>query len=139
MSNEPTCVRRVDTIEEAQLLVAWLDDNDIDATIVGGQNPGSLAFGVSDFTGIRIFVSDDSTAARAMELLAEHDDQQAGSAIRQAGSAGSPENASAEPAIEMTCEECGVVTMFEGAEKNKVQTCSACGAFIDIPDEASTA
>ena len=126
MNNEPTCVRRVDTIEEAQLLVAWLDDNDIDATIMGGQNPGSLAFGVADFEGIRILVSDTSTAARATELLAEHD-------------ARTHQNAAAEPSVKMTCDECGAVTQFEGGESNKVQTCSACGAFIDNPDQATTA
>lgn len=126
MSNEPVCVRRVDTIEEAQLLVAWLDDNEIDATIMGGQNPGSLAFGVSDFQGIRILVADDAIAARAAELLAEHD-------------AGPRDNAAAEPSVDMTCEECGAVTKFDSGEKNKVQTCSACGAFVDIPDDAVTA
>lgn len=122
MNNEPIFVRRVDTIEEAQLLVAWLDDNEIDATIVGGQNPGSVAFGVSDFQGIRIFVADDAKATRATELLEEHD-------------ARPSENASTESGVEMTCEECGAVTKFQGGEKDKVQTCSACGAFIENPDE----
>ena len=54
MTDQPVCIRRVNTLEEAQLLVAWLDDYEIDATVVGAQNPGSLAFGISDFEGIGV-------------------------------------------------------------------------------------
>ena len=59
MIDKPVCIRRVNTLEEAQLLVAWLDEYEIDAIVMGAQNPGSLAFGVSDFEGIGVFVLQD--------------------------------------------------------------------------------
>ena len=123
MTDQPVCLRRVNTLEAAQLLVAWLDDHEIDATVVGAQNPGSLAFGVTDFEGIGVFVPDESTAERATQLLAEHD-------------ARSPEGVSDEEYFDATCDECGEVTTFENDDAGTVQSCSACGAFIDVPGDA---
>ena len=123
MTDPPVCIRRVNTLEEAQLLVAWLDDYEIDATVVGAQNPGSLAFGISDFEGIGVFVTGGSAAERAGELLAEHD-------------ARSPASEPDEESLDATCDECGEVTTFQRGEVGTVQTCAACGAFVDVPDDA---
>lgn len=126
MTDQPVCIRRVNTLEEAQLLVAWLDEHEIDATVVGAQNPGSLAFGVSDFEGIGVFVVDGSTAERTTELLAEHDAQ-------------SPASEPDDGYLDVTCDECGGVTTFQRDEVGTVQTCAACGAFVDVPDDAMSA
>lgn len=126
MTDQPVCIRRVNTLEEAQLLVAWLDEHEIDATVVGAQNPGSLAFGVSDFEGIGVFVVDGSTAERTTELLAEHDAQ-------------SPASEPDDGYLDVTCDECGEVTTFQRDEVGTVQTCAACGAFVDVPDDAMSA
>ncbi|MCH7591209.1 MAG: hypothetical protein IH989_00305 [Planctomycetes bacterium] len=123
MTDQPVCIRRVNTLEEAQLLVAWLDDYEIDATVVGAQNPGSLAFGISDFEGIGVFVTGGSAAERAGELLAEHD-------------ARSPASEPDDEYFDVTCDECGEVTTFQRGEVGTVQTCAACGAFVDVPDDA---
>ena len=126
MTDQPVCIRRVNTLEEAQLLVAWLDEYEIDATVVGAQNPGSLAFGVSDFEGIGVFVPDASTAEHAGKLLAEHDAQ---------SSASKPDD----ECLNAKCDECGEVTRFQRDEVGTVQTCAACGAFVDVPDDTVSA
>lgn len=128
MSTDPVCVRRANNIEEAELIVAWLDECDIEATVVGGQNPGALAFGVSDFEGIGVFVSDATTADRARTLLSEHDAQHAKAATTTPPQEG----------IHVTCDECGADNAFAATERGKVQTCKACGAFLDISDDAVT-
>lgn len=122
MTNQPVCIRRVNTLEAAQLLVAWLADHEIDATVMGEQNPGSLAFGVSDFEGIGVFLTGSSEAERARKLLAEHD-------------ARSPASESNAEYLDVTCEECGEVTAFQSGELGTVQTCAACGAFVDVRDD----
>lgn len=126
MTDQPVCIRRVNTLEEAQLLVAWLDEYEIDATVMGAQNPGSLAFGVSDFEGIGVFVPNGSTAERASELLAEHD-------------ARSSVGESDDESLDATCDECGEVTTFQRDDVGTVQTCAACGAFVDVPDDTMSA
>ena len=122
MSDQPVCIRRVTTLEEAQLLVGWLDEHEIDATVVGAQNPGALAFGVTDFEGIGIFVPDGATAERANALLVEND-------------ARSPESESSAQILDATCDECGEVTAFQSDAAGTVQSCRACGAFVDVPGD----
>ena len=62
MANEPVCVRRAATLEEASIIVAWLAEHDIDARIADPGNPGVMAFGVTDPDGIEVYVarSEDS-------------------------------------------------------------------------------
>lgn len=129
MSDEPVRIRRVNTIEEAELIVAWLDECDVEATVMGRQNPGAAAFGVADLEGIGIFVSDATTADRARQLLAEHDAQRAAS----------PAGESVDTCVKVPCDECGTVTTFERVEPGTVQTCGACGAFLDIPNDVASA
>ena len=51
MPSEPICVRRAATIEEAEIIVAWLDERGVMATIFDPSNPGVAAFGVTDLEG----------------------------------------------------------------------------------------
>ena len=48
MNEGPIVVRRVGTVEEADLIVAWLDINGVEAAVLDRDNPGTLAFGVTD-------------------------------------------------------------------------------------------
>lgn len=129
MSDEPVRIRQVNTIEEAELIVAWLDECDVEATVMGRQNPGAAAFGIADFEGIGIFVSDATIASRAKQLLAEHDAQRAPSS----------EGESVDTCVKVPCDECGHVSTFEDVEPGTVQTCAACGAFLDIPNDVASA
>ena len=123
MSSKPICIRRTATLEEAQILVAWLAEHDVEATITDRDNPGAFAFGVTDTEGIEVFVKDEEMAQRAQELLAEHDRERA--AQREAGGE--------DVVIEVTCDECECACSFPADQRGTVQECPECGAYIDVP------
>jgi hypothetical protein len=122
MSGDPVCVRRAKSVEEAEIIVAWLDEEGIEATIVDPSNPGVLAFGVTDVEGIAVYVRDAETAERAAALLAEHD--------RRHDESGS-EEASRER-IQQECPECGQNVEFDAELGGTVQECPECGANVDV-------
>ncbi len=123
MAEEPVCIRRTATAEEADLIVAWLDDHGINATVLGHDSPGPLAFGVTDDEGIGIYVSGSETADRAKGLLADHDAQH----IK--GRSTAPDTHQ----VRVKCEECGRVSMFASDLAGTVQDCAKCGAYVDVP------
>ncbi|MFQ5414311.1 MAG: hypothetical protein ACE5E6_07610 [Phycisphaerae bacterium] len=126
MAAELICVRRTNTVEEADIIVAWLAERDIEAHVLDRDNFGVMAFGATDLEGIAIGVAGEEVAARARALLAAHDrapgdDQASDEAARGVGT------------IEVTCEECGSVATFPGASAGAVEQCPACRAYIDVP------
>lgn len=120
MSSEPVCIHRTSTVEEADIIVAWLEDNDIAATIFDPSNPGVMAFGVTDVEGIQIFVADPATAERAKVLLDQHQRDHAGGAAK-------------EEQVKLKCEECGELNKFASDQRGTVQACGGCGGFLDVP------
>ena len=120
----PALIRRVNTVEEAEILIAWLDERGVKATILDPDSTGVFAFGVTDPEGVEVYAADEETAGAAKALLAEHDEER--------DEAASPE---AEPAalIEVKCEECGQLNSFESDLGGTVQECSDCGAYVDVP------
>ena len=123
MAEEPVMIRRTNTVEEADIIVAWLEERGVKAVVPDRDNPGVLAFGVTDVEGIEIYVADAETAERARTLLAEHDRQRGAQSTRDA-----PEDG-----VEVTCEECGQVNSFPRDAYGSVQECSECGAYLDMP------
>ena len=123
MANEPILIRRTNTVEEADIIVAWLEERGVKATVPDRDNPGVLAFGVTDVEGIEIYVADAETAERARTLLVQHD-RERGAESATAGLA---------DYVEVTCEECGQVNSFASDALGSVQECSQCGAFLDMP------
>ena len=123
MSRKPICIRRAATLEEAEILVAWLAERDIKATITDRDNPGAFAFGVTDTEGIEVFVADEESARQAKQLLAEHDRERA--ARQETDDAGGE--------VEVTCEECQCACSFPAAQRGSVQECPECGAYVDVP------
>ncbi len=123
MPNEPVCIRRVSTDEEAEIIVAWLDEHGIDARITDPSNPGVMAFGVTDAEGIAIYVSDQDSAKKAEQLLAEHDKLRAQSSASTRGAA----------SVEVTCEECGRANVYPAGACGTVQECSGCSTNLDVP------
>jgi len=120
MPNDPVCIRRTNTLEEAAIIVGWLEDRGVEAKVVDPANPGVMAFGVTDPEGIEIYVADAPTAKQATTLLAEHDREQA----KSTGSG----------TIEVTCEACDMRHSFPVSQRGTVQECSGCGAYIDLPE-----
>jgi len=120
MNHEPICIRHAGTIEEARIIVAWLDDQGVAAHVVDPGNPGVFAFGVTDDEGIAICVGDEAAAKKARTLLAERNKQSAAG-----GLGGSP--------IDVHCEECHEVNRISDAMAGTVQACTHCGAYLDVP------
>ncbi len=118
MSMESICIRRCNTIEEAEIVISWLEENGIDATVLDRNNPGPLAFGLTDREGYPVLVTQDANAKKATLLLEEHDKQKA--AIKS-------------EFREITCDKCGMQSQFDIA-RGAVQSCDNCGAFLDISE-----
>lgn len=125
MVNEPICIRHANTTEEAEIIVAWLEEQGIEATVTDPSSTGVMAFGVTDTEGIEIFVADAQTAERAKVALAEHDKQHA------------LDGGEAEPEamIDVTCDECKQVNSFPSDSAGTTQECSECGGYLDVPGE----
>ena len=123
MNEGPIVVRRVGTVEEADLIVAWLDINGVEAVVLDRDNPGTLAFGVTDVEGAAICVKDPATAQQAKGLLEQHDRERAEKHAR-------PET---KGEVTVTCEECGHANAFPVDSQGTVQACAECSAHVDVP------
>lgn len=123
MLEDPVCIRRTNTLEEAEILIAWLDERGVKATVLDPDSTGVFAFGVTDPEGVEIYVADEETAERAKTLLAEHD--------REREEAASTSDAPT--LIEVKCDECEQLNSFSSDLAGTVQECPECGAFIDVP------
>ena len=119
MDSNPICIHRATTLEEAEILVAWLEDQGVAAKVLDPDSTGVFAFGVTDTEGVEIFVADEATATKAKELIAEHERKRA-------------EESTAGP-IAVACDECGHSNQFPADTAGKVQACTECGAYIDVP------
>lgn len=117
------CIRRTATVEEADVIVAWLEDQGIEAQVVDRDNPGVFAFGLTDAEGVAICVGDEATAEKGKELLVEHD-RQRDLALAKAVSAGD---------IEVTCDACNHVTSFAAELAGTTQQCEKCHEYVDLP------
>jgi hypothetical protein len=124
MAKGPICIRRAGTVEEADIIVAWLEEQGIEASVLDRDNPGVLAFGVTDVEGIAICVADAETAERAKALLDEHDRQHSQSM----------EGAGAGDTVTVRCSECDEVNSFSSDQRGTVQACAECGAYLDVPE-----
>ncbi len=123
MPGDPVCIRKVNSVEEAEIIAAWLEERGVEATVVDSSNPGVMAFGVTDLEGVAIYVADVETADRAKSLLAEHDEEHAAVTVTGSGV----------ETMDVTCPECGRVGSFPVELRGTVQECPTCGTHIDVP------
>jgi len=125
MSRDLPCVFHARDVDEANIVVNWLAEHDIPAMVknqfMAQALPGADIFGHG---GIEVCVVDPAFAERAVELLREHDAElQTSQAIADNG----------EP-IDATCDECGVTSRFPARCRGRVETCPACGKYVDVPE-----
>ncbi len=117
MSDMNTVYRAAD-IEEADIIVAWLEERGITAQVKGSleipvvYNPGD----------IEVCVADPDEAKQAIALLRDHYQHEA------------PVDAGG--TIEAMCEECGQASTFPSDQRGTVQNCPHCGEYLDVPGDA---
>lgn len=122
MTEKVTCIRHTSTIEEAGIIVAWLEERGIEASVADPGSTGAVAFGITDPAGIQICVTDLETAERAQALLEEQDRERA---TQVAPGSDAP--------IPVKCEDCDREARFPADSRGRVQVCPHCGAHVDVP------
>jgi len=123
MAKEPICIRRTATSEEADVIVAWLDDQDVKATVLGRGSLDVHALGVTDPQGVGIYVADEATAERAKGLLEEHDQN-----VTRSGGRGK------HGSVFVKCDGCGHGNTFTTDLCGTTQECARCGVYLDVPE-----
>ena len=113
MPGEMKTVYRAGSLEEADIIVAWLNAQGIPALDLPA---------VYTPLGIEVCVPDPEQAQRAVAALTDH--------YKRQSEANGPVRL-----LKVLCEECGKTSSFPYAQRGLVQRCPHCGAHIDVLDE----
>jgi hypothetical protein len=118
------CVYRTVSVEEADIIVAWLAEEKINSFVKNRHaiGTGYLALAAAP-RGVEVCVIDPDEAERARALLVEHADE---SAVKKLHDGPRPD-------IEAVCEECEKASRFPFAQRGSVQTCPHCKQYLDVP------
>jgi len=128
MTREMNCVHRAVSVEEADIIVAWLADQEINAFVKNRNVIGTVYVPFATAPkGVEVCVLDEEQAKRATELLAEHADELSHR----------PQPIPPGKVFRAVCEECGRPTDFPSELFGSVQTCPHCRANMDV-DEPPT-
>ncbi len=122
MPTDMRTVYRANNVEEADIIVAWLDEQGVSAMVKDRTVAGTLEIPML-FTprGIEVCVPDRDQADRAVELLKDHYSEQA-----QADES--------DRTVDAVCEECGKTSSFPYSQCGLVQNCPHCNAYLDVPE-----
>ena len=119
------CVHSASSVEQADIVVAWLSDQGI-AAFVKNRNLAAESVGLPvPPRGIEICVADAQEATKAKDLLRTHLE-----------SIKSRHGATPDKVIHVLCGECGKRVEFPGELFGTVQTCPSCGRNVDVGEEA---
>lgn len=117
------CVYRAASVEEADIIVAWLAEREFNAFVKNRNVIGTVYVPMSTAPkGVEVCVLDEAQAKRAKELLAEHADE-----LRHR-----PLPIPPGKVFRAVCEECGSPTDFPSELFGSVQTCPHCRANMDV-------
>ena len=124
------CVYRARNVEEADVLVAWLDEHGIESLVKDREAALTMATSlIVAPAGIEVCVSEEAKAAEARALIEQRMEE-----LRRAREADEQR-----PPIEAVCEECGQSGTFPYPQRGSVQSCKNCGAYMDVPDPEAAA
>lgn len=118
------CVYRASSVEQADIVAAWLEEQGISAFVKNRHMAGNYVSLAVAPKGVEVCVLDDKQAEQARELLTEHD---RGLQARQ--------KATHQKVVPMLCTECGRQVEFPGELFGTVQSCPSCGRHIDVGEE----
>lgn len=111
------------SLEEADLIVAWLASNGVDARIKDRNMVATFTWGTLAIApiGVEIVVGDQESAGCAAKLLAERERQVAAS------------RGEVDKTVEAQCEECGSLSTWPARSGSRVEQCPRCRAYLDVP------
>ncbi len=118
MNAEWTTVYQARTLEEADIIVAWLDAQGIRAQVPDRHTVGTFDGLAPALLDIRIEVAADQAQAARQLLDSRPHSHPAG-----------PPGAT----VEATCEDCGATSVFPFESQGQVEDCPRCGRFLDVP------
>ncbi len=128
--SDANCVYITSDLEEAEALVAWLREREIQADIEThlkeSDGVGLTPFSSSDMASrLEIHVPDANLAAEVRQLIEQNKSEWYQSA--QEVKSAPPQD------MAVNCEACGQTSIFPGELQGTVQVCPHCGAYMDIP------
>ena len=118
------CVYRATSLEQADIVIAWLSEQGIEAFVKDRNMAGGYAPWAVAPRGIEVCVVDEAQAVTAESHLAEH---QKTLEVRHEST---PSKLLATP-----CGTCGRLLEFPGELNRTVQACPYCGSTVDVGDD----
>lgn len=117
------CVYRASSVEEADIVVAWLGNRDVAAFVKNRNMAGTYVTLAVAPRGVEVCVLDPGMAEEAKLLLLEHREE-----------VQSRPRGDFEKVVPVQCPECGRMLEFPGEFFGTVQTCPDCGQSVDVGD-----
>lgn len=117
------CVYRASTVEEADIVVAWLADREIFAFVKDRNMAGNHVTLAVAPKGVEVCVADPTLAAQASELLRIHREGQMGQPMGEF-----------EKVVPVQCPKCGSMLEYPGEFMGSEQACPNCGQDIRVGD-----
>jgi putative signal transducing protein len=117
-------VYKASSVEQADIVVAWLDERGIPAFVKNRHMAGNYATFAVAPRGVEVCVIDPEEAERAKALLADHS-----KAIEDR------RRVTPEKVVPVMCSGCGKLTHFPGELFGTVQSCPSCGQNLDVEDK----
>jgi hypothetical protein len=131
LESDPRCVYVADTLMEAELAASWLDQQGIVSEVMNQSGMGGLPSWASrgaSSRGLEIWVKNAVDAAKARELLEQHEELRAARAAR----------ANTQGSLLVTCEDCGEACSFPASARGSVQHCPHCDSYLDVEPAGSS-
>jgi len=129
MSSNTLCVYSAGSVNEADVVVAWLADHGIAAIVPNQHITHTLGLPNVIPDRIEVCVSDEQQLTEARALLIEHELTLAQhlAAVRASGT------------VSVTCESCGESVEAQARDAGHVIDCPHCHEYIDVPDPTQSA
>jgi ribosomal protein S27E len=129
INRDPRCVFVADSLGLAEVVALWLTHQEVPAQVMdrntlGGLEGLTFSRTMVSSRGIEVWVMDVAQAPRASQLLEAHGAELAARAAARAPASGP---------IDVVCDKCGQLSTFPGSASGKVENCTHCGEYVDVP------
>lgn len=123
---DPFAAYNAGTNIEAHLVCRMLNEAGIEAAVIEDISAAGIEWVglLSEIHKPQVWI-ERADIERAKPILDEY--EQRAAERRKTESDGEP--------IDVTCEECGQTSEYPATQKGSVQSCSHCGAYVDVGDE----